>query len=179
VLVVAVAPHLGRLQPRRPVLGTVLLVEHLAVNALGVPLERERPVAQVRQQRRRDTGVVVDHLALGEAGLRPVELVEVGEPERALADADVDRSGGWTHDAGRSRRTSPGSTSSRRPLNAPARTWLARVQSANSMSATRRGSMKCARAGGLPVPNGDRSRVSGSISASSFASVASVKPVPI
>ena len=41
---------------------------------------------QVGQQHRCDPGVVVDHLALGEAGLGIEDLVEVGELDLAPAD---------------------------------------------------------------------------------------------
>ena len=45
--------------------------------------------AQVRQQHRRDPRVVLDHLALGEAGRGIEDLVEVGEREPAPLDLDL------------------------------------------------------------------------------------------
>ena len=61
-----------------------------ALDPVGVALERQRPVAQVRQHVRRDARVVVDHLALGEADCGIQDLVEVGERQAAAADVDVD-----------------------------------------------------------------------------------------
>ena len=55
----------------------------------GIALQRERPVAQVREQHRRDARVVVDHLALGEPGLGVEHLVEVGELEPLPVDLDT------------------------------------------------------------------------------------------
>ena len=43
----------------------------------------------MRQQHRRDARVVVDHLALGEAGLGIEDLVEVGERQRPPVDLDL------------------------------------------------------------------------------------------
>jgi len=50
----------------------------------------------VRQDRRRDARVVVDDLALAEAGLGVEDLVEVGELELASFDDDFDRVRGVT-----------------------------------------------------------------------------------
>jgi hypothetical protein len=65
--------------PVRPVPGALLLVEVAALDAVGVALERQRPVAQVRQHVRRDARVVVDHLPLGEADGGEHDLVEVAQ----------------------------------------------------------------------------------------------------
>jgi hypothetical protein len=51
----------------------------LAVDAVGIALERQRPAGEVGEERRRDARVVGDEVALGEAGLRPQDLVEVRE----------------------------------------------------------------------------------------------------
>ena len=75
--------------PGRPVARALLLVEELAVDAVRVALERQVPVAQVRQQHRRDPHVVLDHLALGEPGGRVEDLVEVRERERAPLHLDL------------------------------------------------------------------------------------------
>ena len=50
--------------------------------------QRQRPVAEVGEERVGDPRVVVDDLALGEAGLRVEDLVEVGELEPAAVDLD-------------------------------------------------------------------------------------------
>src|SRR4051794_28187393 len=74
------------LDPRRPVLGAVLLVKELAFHAIGVALERERAVAQVGQHGVGHPRVVVDHLPLGEAHRRVHHLVEVRQAEAVAAD---------------------------------------------------------------------------------------------
>src|SRR5215510_3807855 len=177
VAVVAVAPDLGGFQPGRTVLGAVLLVEHLPFDPVRVALEGEGAIVEVGQQGGRDARVVVDHLALGEADPGIEHLVQVGQPQGAFPDADLDRALCCTHVAGRSRTTCRGSLRSRRPLKAPARTWPARVHSANSNSATRRGSTKWA-APGVLTPKGESERSSGFSRRARRASVASVKPVP-
>src|SRR5262249_10483232 len=177
VTVVAVAPDLGGLHPGRPVFGAVLLVEHLSLDPVGEALEGEGAIAEVGQQGGCDPRVIVDHLALGEADLGIEHLVQVGQPQGAVADADLDRVLCRAHVAGRSRTTWRGSFRSRRALKAPARTWPARVHSTNSNSPTSRGSTKWASPGVLTL-KGESGRSSGFSSRSSRASVASVKPVP-
>src|SRR5207244_10166220 len=54
----------------------------------GVALQRERTLAQVGEQNRRDARVVVDHLALGEAHPWIKDLVEVGELQLVTLDLD-------------------------------------------------------------------------------------------
>jgi hypothetical protein len=98
--------------PVRPVLGTFLLVEELAFDAVRVALHRQRPALEVRQHERRHARVVVDHLALGEARLGIEDLVEVGELELLALDLDFDR---FAHIA-TSRTTADAGLSSRRPL---------------------------------------------------------------
>ena len=80
----------GRLHPVGPVLGAALLEEGgvAVVDALGEAAQGQRPPGQVGDDRRRDLGVVVDHLALGEAGLRVEDLVEVGELQLTAVDLD-------------------------------------------------------------------------------------------
>ena len=77
------------LEPGGPVAGAALLEEPLAVHAVGQPHHRERAVVEVGEQRRGHPGVVIDHLAFGEAGRGVQHLVEVGQPELASADLDV------------------------------------------------------------------------------------------
>src|SRR5207253_9005331 len=88
---VALAPHGRGAHPVGPVLRAALLVEVRGVDPVGVALERERALAQVGEQRGRDPGVVVDHLALGEADLGIEDLVEVGELELVTLDLDRGR----------------------------------------------------------------------------------------
>src|ERR1700730_16931118 len=91
VAVVASAPHGRGLDPRRPVLGAVLLIEELAVDPVRIALEGKRVIARVRQDGGRDAGVIVDDLRLGESDLRVQDLLEVGELERSVLDLDLDR----------------------------------------------------------------------------------------
>ncbi len=71
--------------------GTVLLEERLAVHPVRVAPQRDRPPSQMRHHHLGDPGVVVDHLALGEARLGPQHLVQVGQLELAAADLHGDR----------------------------------------------------------------------------------------
>ena len=68
-------------EPGGAVAGAALLEEPLALDAVGEAHHRDRAVLEVGEHRRRDPGVVVDHLAFGEAGRGVQDLVEVGEPE--------------------------------------------------------------------------------------------------
>src|SRR5215831_2588620 len=74
---VALAPHFCRLHPFRPMHGTILLVEKLTFHAIWIALHCERTVLQVRQKRRGNADVVVDHLRLGETRLRIKHFVQV------------------------------------------------------------------------------------------------------
>ena len=76
-----------------------------------------------------------------------------------------------------SRTTWRGSLSSRSPLKLGALRSPACVYSANSNSATSRGSTKCAPLGGRPRSNGEPSRSSGRIISASLASMVYVKLV--
>src|SRR5215213_1211486 len=120
-----------RAHPVRAVLRALLLVEELALHAVRIALHRQRPPFEVRQQRRRDARVVVDDLALREAGLRIEDLVQVRELERPAVDHHLERA-----HTGRSRTTSVGRLSSRRPLYAGWRRMPSLVHSVNSTSAT-------------------------------------------
>jgi hypothetical protein len=57
--------------------GTILLVEKLTVHAIWIALHCEGTVLQVRQKRRGNADVVVDHLRLGETRLRIKHLVQI------------------------------------------------------------------------------------------------------
>ena len=76
------------LHPQRRVLGRVLLVEVLAINPLREAFERQRSVAQMRQNHLRDFGVERDHLALGESALGKVNLVHIRDCQLAAFDFD-------------------------------------------------------------------------------------------
>ena len=73
------------------VLRRVLLEERLAGRAVGVAAHRERPVLQVRHEHRRDRAVVREQVALRDPLVRPEDLVEVRELERALPLPDLVR----------------------------------------------------------------------------------------
>ena len=88
--------------PRRDPVGhaprRLLLEERLAVDAVGPPLHRERPVAEVRDEHGRDAAVVVEDIALRDPALR----IENAVGARQL------------HLAAHSRRASSGSSPSAR-----------------------------------------------------------------
>ena len=69
--------------PVRAVVGAVLLVEELLVDAVRVADARQRPVVQVAEHDRRDPRVVVDHVPLREPRGGVHDLVEVRELEAA------------------------------------------------------------------------------------------------
>jgi len=58
-------------------------------DALRPAQARDRTTRDVRDQQRRDARVVVDHLALGGAGLGVEHLVEVGQAQAMTAHLDV------------------------------------------------------------------------------------------
>src|SRR5918995_899995 len=79
------APDLGRGDPLGPMLGTAFLVEVPRLDAVGIPLQGQGPAREMREQRGADPRVVVDDLALREAG-GVEDLVEVGERQAAPVD---------------------------------------------------------------------------------------------
>ena len=81
--------HRDRRHPLGGVGLRVLLVEELTVNAVGHPLERQRSVLDVGDHRGGDVEVVREQIAFGEPFFRPVDLVEVRQPQLALAGARV------------------------------------------------------------------------------------------
>ena len=74
------------IEPRRRPLGAVLLEEALAVDAVRVAHERQRPPPEMGEDGRGDLQVVLDQLRLEDAVMRPQHLVEVGDLELVLAD---------------------------------------------------------------------------------------------
>ena len=79
-----------RSQPRR-VAGRALHVEELPGGPVGIPLHHLRAVAHVRDQERRDVGVVLEQVALRDAELGPERLAQVREGD-VLAVRMHDRS---------------------------------------------------------------------------------------
>ena len=73
-------------QPRRECLRNILLEERLALNPVGIPPQRERPVQQVRQNQIGDGGIVIQNVALGVAFGRVEDFVQVGELEHVAVD---------------------------------------------------------------------------------------------
>jgi hypothetical protein len=82
-------PKLPRRHPRRLALRSLLREVRLAADAVRVALERERPVAQVRDDRVADRGVVVGQVALGHAVARKQELVRARQAHAAAADLEL------------------------------------------------------------------------------------------
>jgi hypothetical protein len=64
----------------------LLLVERLAGQPVRHPLHGQRPVAQVGQKQVGDVPVVGQQVALGDAVVRPVDLVQVGQPQLPAVD---------------------------------------------------------------------------------------------
>ena len=69
--------------------GARFMKKNSPCGAVRVPLHHHRAVADVRQQDRRDVGVVLDQVALGDAELGPEQLVEVGERDLAPLDLQL------------------------------------------------------------------------------------------
>src|SRR5207302_5990920 len=71
--------NLDRLHPGLEFLTDILLEEIAARDAVGMPVQRLRAIAQMRQHEGRHAPVIVDEIALGVTFFGPVELVEVRE----------------------------------------------------------------------------------------------------
>src|SRR5262249_22814513 len=67
----------------------VLLEEALAVDAVGMPVERLGTILQVGQNESRDVAIVLDQVALGVAFIGPVKLTEVCQMERVPINLNV------------------------------------------------------------------------------------------
>ena len=80
--------HRRSLHPRRRVFGRVF-VKMLAGNAVRVALQRQRPVAQMRDNRLSDLRVERDNLTLRIAALRIENLVEIGDGQFPSFDFDL------------------------------------------------------------------------------------------
>ena len=70
-------PHAGR-----NLLGRLVLIERLAVDAVRKALHDERAVVHDREDVRRDAHVVAHQIALGNLQLRPEHLAQVADLER-------------------------------------------------------------------------------------------------
>jgi hypothetical protein len=81
------------LDPRGGVVGDVLPEEGPTLPAVRVPLHRERPVADVREERGCDGAVVAEQVTLRDPLVRPVRLVEIGEAHDAFPPSDLARNG--------------------------------------------------------------------------------------
>ena len=79
------------MHPLRRVGGRGLLVEGVAVDAVGHPLHRQRPAFEMGQQQVRDVVVVGEEVALGVALLGPERLVQVGDAELPLGQVHPPR----------------------------------------------------------------------------------------
>src|SRR5207244_182060 len=75
--------------PRRLSLRGLLVEIRLAANAIGIALERERPVAQVRDNRVADLDVVLGEVALRHAVTGEQEALRVRQPDAAPPDPDL------------------------------------------------------------------------------------------
>src|SRR6266478_5343729 len=73
--------------------GRVLLEEVRMVHAFRITFHRERTSSEVRQQRRRDVHVIVNHLALGRAGSGIEDLIQIRELQ--LAAFNFNDGWGW------------------------------------------------------------------------------------
>ena len=68
-------------QPRRETLRDMLLKKELVLDAVRIPLQRERAVFEMRQNQGGHGVVIVDHIALGVAFVGIEHLLQVGELE--------------------------------------------------------------------------------------------------
>ena len=74
-------------------LGRVLRVEPFAVDSLGEPLERHRPIAVRRDERARDREEILRELALGDPELGPEHAVRARQPDLAVSVRSGDGQG--------------------------------------------------------------------------------------
>jgi hypothetical protein len=81
-------------QPRREGERRVLLEEELLLDAVGIALQRERPVLEVRQDEGRDGVVVVQQVAFDDAFGGVEDFVEIREFEGMAIDGEGDFVGG-------------------------------------------------------------------------------------
>jgi hypothetical protein len=102
---IAFAPHLCCLYPFWPMRGAVLLIEKLTFHAIWITLHCKGTILQMRQKRRRNADVVIDHLRLGETGPRVKHLVQVRYLKFSIVDDEFRLLGHQSNLAQRPRRT--------------------------------------------------------------------------
>src|SRR5207247_8815795 len=78
-----------RRDPRGLSLRSLRMEVRLAVNAVGIPLERERPVAQVRNNGISDLDVVLREVALRHAVAGKQDALRMRQPDPAPSDLDL------------------------------------------------------------------------------------------
>src|SRR5438874_1714435 len=154
--------HVDALEPVGEALRDALLPEAFLIDAGRIPLHRDRPPANVRQQHRRDRFVVRRELAFGDAVLGEQHFLGM-------------------RDHGASRTTSRAALSKRTPSSRGWRSLPCTVHSMKATCTTIAGCAQCARSRGSPFArvNGDFgiSRRSSRARRSSRSFVS--KPVPI
>ena len=84
--VIALTPDPGCFHPLGPMHRTILFVEKLAFDTIGITFHGERPIFQMWQEHRRNTNVVVDYLSFCEPDLRIKHLVEIRDLNLAIFD---------------------------------------------------------------------------------------------
>jgi hypothetical protein len=67
----------------------VVLKKWIAFDAVGITLQDQWTVFEVREQHGRDSSVVPEQVSLSEAFSRPVDLVEVGEMDRVAVHREL------------------------------------------------------------------------------------------
>src|SRR5207248_11070675 len=94
VALIALAPNGHGLYPIGAVFGRVLLKERRLIDAIGITLQRERLVLEVRHEHRRDARVIVDDLPFSESSGWIENLVEVRQLQLSPVNFD-DLVGRW------------------------------------------------------------------------------------
>ena len=80
----------GGLDPVRPLLRHALLPDHLAADALRLPLQLARPLVERAHDPVADADEVLDEVELRLAARRKVDLVRVRDLDDAAADLELD-----------------------------------------------------------------------------------------
>src|SRR5438093_1358879 len=146
--------------------------ETLTLNAIWKAHHCYRAALQIRQHPVRDLLVVLYEVPLRYPGVREEYFVASGDLHSLVADADS-----FSH--GRSRNTSRGSLSRRRPTNRGCRSLSSEVHSVKPHWATNLGSTQCTPLRGTRSPsNGVSSRSIDESWSWSRRSVSVLKPVP-
>ena len=64
--------------------------EELAIDAAGIALHHHRAILQMRQQHRRDCGIVPQQITLGNLLAGPEDFLKIGQSDGAAADFQLD-----------------------------------------------------------------------------------------